>query len=96
MKFHGFVQSDWGAGHGTTVAAGLDMDMPMSATPDYTHEALSKVPEAAIDHAVGRTLAAMYRMRMFDPDNAKCSPPKCQGWLRRNVTSNDHVAVSGI
>ena len=60
MGFKGFVQSDWGAGHGTTVAQGLDMDMPMRATPDYTHQALAQVAPAAIDHAVGRTLTAMY------------------------------------
>ena len=34
MGFQGFVQTDWGAGHATTVAAGLDMDMPMTATND--------------------------------------------------------------
>ena len=46
MAFQGFVQSDWGAGHGTTVEAGLDMDMPMRATPDFAPDELEKVPAA--------------------------------------------------
>lgn len=55
MGFQGLVQSDWGAGHGTTVQQGLDMDMPMSATPDYSPTELRKVDPADIDEAVTRT-----------------------------------------
>ena len=55
MGFQGLVQSDWGAGHGTTVKEGLDMDMPMSATPDFSPTELNKVAPADIDDAVTRT-----------------------------------------
>jgi beta-glucosidase len=94
MGFQGFVQSDWGAGHGTTVQQGLDMDMPMSATPDYSPDELKKVPPAEIDDAVTRTLASMYKLRMFDRERISCSPPHCQGWLRRNVTGVEHRAIA--
>ena len=70
------------------------MDMPMSATPDYTEEALSKVPAADIDGAVERTLAAMYKLRVFDADRRSCEPPHCQAWLRRNVTGVTHRAIA--
>ena len=55
MGFQGLVQSDWGAGHGTTVREGLDMDMPMASTPDFSPTELSKVAPADIDDAVTRT-----------------------------------------
>ena len=58
MAFQGFVQSDWGAGHGTTVEQGLDMDMPMSATPDFAPDKLEKVsqllPPACTNQALHR------------------------------------------
>ena len=54
MGFQGLVQSVWGAGHGTTVKEGLDMDMPMSATPDFSPTELSNVAPADIDDAVTR------------------------------------------
>lgn len=60
MGFQGLVQSDWGAGHGTTVAEGLDMDMPLTATPDYSPTELAKIDMKDIDDAVTRTLASMY------------------------------------
>ena len=30
------------------------------------------------------SLASMYKLRMFDRERISCSPPHCQGWLRRN------------
>ena len=60
MAFQGFVQSDWGAGHGTTVEQGLDMDMPMSATPDFAPDKLEKVsqllPPACTNQALHRAV----------------------------------------
>lgn len=33
-------------------------------------------------------------MRMFDPANAKCTPPHCQAWLRRKVNSDAHKEIA--
>lgn len=31
---------------------------------------------------------------MFDRERISCSPPHCQGWLRRNVTGVEHRAIA--
>jgi beta-glucosidase len=36
----------------------------------------------------------MYKLRMFDRERISCSPPHCQGWLRRNVTGIEHRAIA--
>lgn len=36
----------------------------------------------------------MYKLRMFDRERISCSPPHCQGWLRRNVTGVAHRDVA--
>ena len=36
----------------------------------------------------------MYKLRMFDRERSSCSPPHCEGWLRRNVTGVAHRAIA--
>jgi len=102
MGFQGFVQSDWGATHSTSVSQGLDMEMPMdtdgASPPYYFDEAkLAKLPASAIDDAVERTLAAMVRLNVVAESKGatadKCSPP-AQACLMANVTSDAHAAIA--
>ena len=77
MGFQGLVQSDWGAGHGTTVKEGLDMDMPMSATSDYSPTELSKVAPADIDDAVTRTCVSSCYQAVPASLDAQIVPTRC-------------------
>jgi len=71
MGYKGFVQSDWGATHGTTVDQGLDQDMP-GDDHHYDDGPLSGVDEDLINDSVTRVLAAMYKLDLVD--NVRCDP----------------------
>lgn len=93
MGFQGFVQSDWGAAHATTVPEGLDQEMP--GAPDnhwLSPNELVQVNSSAIDESAKRILAVMYRMQLFN--STKCTPPLCTNYLQRNVTKPSHVALA--
>ena len=66
----GYVMSDWGATHSTSIAAGLDMQMPdarfMGSTAIMAGLAAKNVSHANIDDAVGRTLTAMFAVGVID------------------------------
>jgi len=93
MGFQGFVQSDWWAVHDTSLAEGLDQEMPGVAKEVFFSELnLTSQPSNQVDDAASRILAAMYRLDL--PAKAKCTPPNCTEWMQRNVTNAEHRALS--
>ena len=101
MGFQGFVQSDWDATHSTSVAAGLDQEMPM--TYDYREvgilagrhyfdeKNLGALSGAAVDEAATRILTPVARLRLLN--RSYCTAP-CEDALRANVTSAAHTALA--
>jgi beta-glucosidase len=75
LKFDGWVMSDWGATHSTVDSAtnGLDQQMPDDA---FYGDALKKavldgeVSAATIDEHVRHILVPMFRLGLFDKDQA--------------------------
>lgn len=85
MGFKGFVMSDWGATHSTSVGKGLDMDQPGSLDPWFSNATLQTVREAQVDQAVRHTLAASYRLRLHEYGG--CEQPDCVEVQRADVTN---------
>jgi len=93
MGFQGFVQSDWWAVHGTSLAQGLDQDMPGLTSEEHFNEAhLRQQSPSMIDRAVRRILAVVHRMGLAA--STRCVPPYCEAWMRRNVTSDGHAQLA--
>ena len=91
LNFSGFVVSDWGATHSTSIAAGLDMEMPSSnfINMDKVSAGLASgnITKAEIDAAVLRQLVPMFSVGLFDyrvNDSARDN----------NVTSAEHTALA--
>jgi beta-glucosidase len=89
LGFRGFVQSDWYATHSTSVAEGLDQEMPFAnhLAPDN----LKQLDPSLVDRSVHRILAVMYRMNLFN--STKCSAP-AKDWLMKDVTSKEHTKLA--
>ena len=72
VGFDGFVMSDWGATHSTSIKEGLDQEMPGG---DYMGDTLlsavqnGTIAESVVDDAVGRILRPMFQMGLFDKAN---------------------------
>eukprot|EP01051_Picozoa_sp_SAG22_P005736 SAG22_NODE_350_length_11853_cov_3.693211_12_plen_662_part_00 len=70
LGFEGYVMSDWGATHSTSIAAGLDMQMPdakyMGSEAITAGLAAKNVSTANIDDSVTRTLTAMFAVGVID------------------------------
>ncbi|KAL6059482.1 Thermostable beta-glucosidase B [Balamuthia mandrillaris] len=85
MGFNGFIMSDWGGTHSTSIRQGLDMEMPSA---DYFGDRLFALVESGIvsekmlDESVLRVLTAMFRVGLFDFPN-----PNIRS---NNVTSPAH------
>eukprot|EP00931_Biecheleriopsis_adriatica_P034476 TRINITY_DN198_c0_g1_i11.p1 TRINITY_DN198_c0_g1~~TRINITY_DN198_c0_g1_i11.p1 ORF type:complete len:1626 (-),score=281.10 TRINITY_DN198_c0_g1_i11:41-4918(-) len=95
MGFHGFVMSDWWATHDTSVEEGLDMLQPGRLQDDlFSPEALASLRSSAIDEAVTRILASMYRHDLFS--HAWCKPQSsdCANMLRKNVATSAHASLA--
>jgi len=89
MGFRGFVMSDWEATKSTSsLAAGLDMELPEAK--HFSDSKLQKVDEGAVDEAVTRILAAMYRMRL--DERPGCEPP-CYSERASNQRTDAHVSL---
>jgi beta-glucosidase len=90
--FKGYVMSDWGATHSTSIMAGLDMEMPAadSMNPEKIKAGLASgnITQAAIDDAIFRILRAMFAVGVMD------EPASAWDWakLKENVTTADSVA----
>jgi len=98
MGFRGFVQSDWGATHSTTIADGLDQEMPMVADhPDasvpywFSRGALLNSSNAStVATAATRVVAATLRLNL----SSECTPPYCEEMLSRNATTAAHITLA--
>lgn len=69
--FDGFVQSDFGATHGTegSVRAGMDLEMPAGVfygEPLLAAVRSGAVPEGAVDAMLQRRFSQMFRLGIFD------------------------------
>lgn len=93
MGFRGFVMSDWWANHRLSLPIGLDQEMPGSSSGAFfSTGGLSDVLSEVIDRAATRVLAAMHRLRLFS--TTTCSPPYCEDYFRRKVTTPEHLAFA--
>jgi len=72
LGFDGWVMSDWGATHSTSIAAGLDQQMPDDSFFGAALLAQAQngtVPASVIDGSLGRILRPMFQMGLFDKPN---------------------------
>eukprot|EP00759_Apiculatamorpha_spiralis_P017425 PhF_6_TR2342/c0_g1_i4/m.4193/K05349/bglX; beta-glucosidase len=72
IGFKGFVMSDWGATHSTSIEQGLDMEMPGAGFMGQsllTAVQQGTIPQSYVDDSVLRILTAMYTMNVFDNNN---------------------------
>jgi beta-glucosidase len=89
IGFKGWVMSDWGATHSTSINEGLDQEMPSS---DFFGESLlahisdGSVTTATVNAAVMRVLTPMFSVGLFDYNNT--AP------LSTDVTSPEHNELS--
>eukprot|EP00931_Biecheleriopsis_adriatica_P067372 TRINITY_DN41523_c0_g1_i1.p1 TRINITY_DN41523_c0_g1~~TRINITY_DN41523_c0_g1_i1.p1 ORF type:complete len:694 (-),score=118.80 TRINITY_DN41523_c0_g1_i1:122-2182(-) len=86
MGFRGFVQSDWGAAHSTSVVAGLDQDMPGS-DGYFDSSNLDRLASSAVEQSAHRILTGIYRLQL--DVRPGCSPP-CYAERASNQTSEEH------
>ena len=89
LGFKGWVMSDWGATHSTSIGAGLDQEMPGDAFfGDKLKAAVEsgEVPASEVDDSVLRILTPMFAVGLFDVAN--------NNTLTNVVTSPEHTAVA--
>lgn len=96
----GWVMSDWGATHSTSINQGLDQEMPGG---DFMGAALKAavqagtVSEATIDASVLRVLTPMFQFGLFDtPNNNTLSnnvTSLAHNTLARTLSANSHVLL---
>ena len=85
----GWVMSDWGATHSTSIMEGLDQEMP---SDQYMGDSLisavknGSIPQSAVDDSVRRILLQMFVMGVFDREQNGTRP----GDFNANVTSAAH------
>lgn len=93
LGFKGYVMSDWGATHSTSIMAGMDIEMP---TADHMNPAAIKagiaagtITEAKVTDSVLRILRSMFDVGVMD------EPTSAWDWkkLEANTTSEDSVAM---
>ena len=92
LGYRGFVMSDWGATHSTSIMAGLDMEMPQQhrMNPDAIKAGIAakNITRAAVDDAVLRILRAMFAVGVMDEPARAWDPKK----LAANVTTDASLA----
>ncbi|CAK0911988.1 unnamed protein product [Prorocentrum cordatum] len=92
MGFKGFVQTDWWAAKAMGMPAGLDQEMPGSNDVFFNEGDLAGQDPQRVDDAVHRVLSAIYRLKL--ETSTPCSPPDCEEWFRKNVTSEAHASLA--
>jgi beta-glucosidase len=89
LGFEGWVMSDWGATHSTSINAGLDQEMPgagwMGARLTAAVHA-GNVSLAKVDDSARRILTPMFAVGLFDAPNTNTK--------LNNVTSPEHNALA--
>uniref|UniRef100_A0A7S2Q2D7 Probable beta-glucosidase G n=1 Tax=Zooxanthella nutricula TaxID=1333877 RepID=A0A7S2Q2D7_9DINO len=93
LGFRGYVMSDWGATHTTSLAKGLDMDQPGAVDTWFSQQRVSAAGAGAVDQAAHRILASNFRLRLSEYPN--CDPPGCGREMHRDVRNPEHRAVAG-
>lgn len=89
LNFTGWVMSDWGATHSTSIIQGLDQEMPGA---DYFGDTLlqaiksGQIDPKYADDSVYRILLPMFQMGIFDNPNPN--------FIYNNVTNDKHVEVA--
>lgn len=90
MKFDGWVMSDWGGTHSTSIRKGLDQEMPDGVFMGDTLLQMVQngtIPEHVVDESVRRILTPMLRWGLFDyvvnPNN-----------ITNNVKTDEHTQFS--
>mmetsp|Transcript_131308 Transcript_131308/g.280838 ORF Transcript_131308/g.280838 Transcript_131308/m.280838 type:complete len:763 (-) Transcript_131308:148-2436(-) len=93
MGFQGFVMTDWWALHSTAIGQGVDQEMPGTGQTTYFKPEQLKFSAAdVIDNSVERVLSVVYRVGLGK--STKCSPPHCQPFFVKNMTSDAHTALA--
>ncbi len=94
LGFEGFVMSDWGATHSTSIGDGLDMEMPSA---DYMGPAdvaaaikAGNATVGDVDESVRRILRTLIGVGVLDAPKATWSAAN----LARNVTTSASVALA--
>mmetsp|Transcript_4435 Transcript_4435/g.8078 ORF Transcript_4435/g.8078 Transcript_4435/m.8078 type:complete len:716 (+) Transcript_4435:1-2148(+) len=92
LGFKGWVMSDWGATHNSSINQGLDQEMPGALF--FSNSEMQKMLDSnqttieKIDDSVYRMLLPMYQMGIFDRD---LPDPKD---IQKNVTSPENIRVA--
>ena len=93
LGFDGWVMSDWGATHSTSINAGLDQEMPGSV---FFGKALARaldngeVEMSKVDESVLRILEPLYALGVMDR-----SQDREDQNIKNDVTSPEHTALAG-
>mmetsp|Transcript_8164 Transcript_8164/g.18242 ORF Transcript_8164/g.18242 Transcript_8164/m.18242 type:complete len:711 (-) Transcript_8164:162-2294(-) len=94
LGFEGYVMSDWGATHSTSIMQGLDMEMPgfswMNSLYILPGLAAGTITQDAIDEAVLRILTPMFQVGVMDEPVSAWDPKH----LEKNVSSEESHAVA--
>jgi beta-glucosidase len=94
LGFKGYVMSDWGATHSTSLMQGLDMEMPKDKfmNPEMIQAGLSagNITTHAIDDAATRIFWSMFSVGVMDVPTSTWSVAK----KAKNVTTDESVVVA--
>eukprot|EP00971_Amphidinium_carterae_P215914 4285824-Amphidinium_carterae.1 len=96
LHFDGYVMSDWGATHSTSIMAGLDMEMPggdwMSASLISAGIEAGSITQAAVDESVLNILTPMFQVGVMDEPPSVWDAKK----LSKNVTTTASATYARI
>ena len=94
LNFSGFVMSDWGATHSTSIASGLDVEMPaaryMNGSMLAKAMASGGVTRHTIDDSLLRILTPMFALGVMDAEPSTWDYRR----LQANVTTDEAVAAA--
>jgi beta-glucosidase len=90
--FKGYVMSDWGATHSTSIAEGLDVEMPqahfMNADSITAGLKSGSIKQADIDDSVERILYSMFAVGVMD------EPLSAWDWKKQSTNSTTEASVA--
>ena len=99
LNFTGFVMSDWGATHSTSLPAGLDMEMPDGRylNPSKVVDGMRQgnISEARVDDAVLRILTPMFAVGVMDaePDAWDASKHSVNASTEENIATARNLSA---
>ncbi len=90
--FQGYVMSDWGATHSTSIMEGLDVEMPgagfMNAEMISAGIAAKNISQDKVDDSVYRILWAMFSVGVMD------EPVSAWDWKKQSTNSTTEASVN--